>query len=263
MGFRRIPILLVLIAAAGAFLPARAAGWSAEKFPAGETLEFEIGWAFITAGTARMTADFGPGGAPRIRAYAENNGVFESIYRVADTIASVLDGKSGLPTRFDKINNEGSWHSRSHIRFDQAGGTAHLSDSVFDGDGVPKPGRSVDTLIALDGPSWDILSAFYLFRTLPLENGGVHLFHAVSGKKKYAMKVLVHRRERVKVPAGVFDCVVVEPILADDGLFKAKGTLTIWLTDDEDRVPVLVKSKIALGSIKIELTSRKAPAPFR
>ncbi|MBP5351444.1 MAG: DUF3108 domain-containing protein [Fibrobacterales bacterium] len=228
-------------------------------FPAGEVLQFDIRWAFVRAGRAAMVADLDRG-SPRVRAYAWNNGAFETVYPVSDTIEAVLDPATRLPKRFDKINNEGSWHSRSHIAFDQAALSAHLSDTAFDGSGVPRPGRSVDTTIALDGPSHDILSAFYLFRTLPLEVGKTHTFNAVSGKKKYAMKVLVHRRERVEVPAGTFDCVVVEPILADDGLFKAKGTLTIWLTDDADRVPVLVKSKIALGSIKVELTSRRAPA---
>lgn len=228
-------------------------------FPAGEVLQFDIRWAFVRAGRAAMVADLDRG-SPRVRAYAWNNGAFETVYPVSDTIEAVLDPATRLPKRFDKINNEGSWHSRSHIAFDQGALAAHLSDTVLDGSGRPKPGRAVDTTIALDGPSHDILSAFYLFRTLPLEVGKTHTFNAVSGKKKYAMKVLVHRRERVEVPAGTFDCVVVEPILADDGLFKAKGTLTIWLTDDADRVPVLVKSKIALGSIKVELTSRRAPA---
>lgn len=260
---RRLLLLAALLCAVSA--SAETAGGVPEpgaSFPAGEVLEFDIGWAFVRAGRARMAADL-DGGRPRVRAYAWNNGAFEKIYRVADTISAVLDPATSLPVRFDKINNEGSWHSRSHIDFDQGALSAHLSDTVLDGSGQPKPGRAVDTAIALDGPSHDILSAFYLFRTLPLEVGRTHTFNAVSGKKKYAMKVLVHRRERVEVPAGTFDCIVVEPILAEDGLFKAKGTLTIWLTDDADRVPVLVKSKIALGSVKVELTSRKAPPAFR
>ena len=256
---RRLLLLALLLCAVSASAEeARGVPGPGAAFPAGEVLQFDIRWAFVRAGSAAMVADL-DGGRPRVRAYAWNNGAFETVYPVSDTIVAELDPATSLPVRFDKINNEGSWHSRSRIVFDQAALSAHLSDTAFDGSGRPRPGRSVDTTIALDGPSHDILSAFYLFRTLPLEVGKTHTFNAVSGRKKYAMKVLVHRRERVEVPAGTFDCIVVEPILADDGLFKAKGTLTIWLTDDADRVPVLVKSKIALGSIKVELTSRRAP----
>jgi hypothetical protein len=59
----------------------------------------------------------------------------------------------------------------------------------------------------------------------------------------------------VKVPAGEFYCVVVEPILQTPGIFEQKGSLTVWLTDDEKKMPVLMKSKVVVGSIVTELVS--------
>jgi hypothetical protein len=67
--------------------------------------------------------------------------------------------------------------------------------------------------------------------------------------------VRVVRRENVEVPAGTFRCLVVEPLLKSAGLFKQEGSLTIWLTDDARRMPVLMKSKVAVGSIAAELES--------
>lgn len=233
------------------------APWAAPVFPpAGETLNFKIAWGFIDAGIAQIQTAHTPEGKLQIRAYAWNNGLFEALYRVSDTIVSTLDSERGEPIHFSKVLNEGGWHSRTTIDFDQKSRLAHLADSVFDGKGEPKPGRASDTTVTLDGPSYDILSAFFLFRTLDLQVGKSQEIWAVSGKKKYRLQVLVHRKERVEVPAGSYDCFVVEPILADDGLFKSKGQLTIWLTDDPRRIPVLVKAKIALGSVRIELLER-------
>jgi len=59
------------------------------------------------------------------------------------------------------------------------------------------------------------------------------------------------------VPAGTFDCIVVEPALKFEGLFQQKGKVTIWLTDDEHRVPVLIKTQIVIGTIDIVLREAK------
>jgi hypothetical protein len=61
-------------------------------------------------------------------------------------------------------------------------------------------------------------------------------------------------RERIKVKAGVFNTIVVEPLLQAAGLFKHEGKLTVWLTDDGLHLPVLMKSKVLVGSIVAELT---------
>jgi hypothetical protein len=67
------------------------------------------------------------------------------------------------------------------------------------------------------------------------------------------MEVRVLGRETIKTPAGKFNCVVIEPLLKAGGIFKNNGRLVIWLTDDERRMPVLMKSKVAIGSVKVVL----------
>ena len=68
------------------------------------------------------------------------------------------------------------------------------------------------------------------------------------------LEVRVLREETVTVEAGTFDCLVVEPITQSVGLFKHEGNLTVWLTNDRLRMPVLMKSKLLFGSISVELT---------
>jgi len=99
----------------------------------------------------------------------------------------------------------------------------------------------------------DVLSALYFIRTQKLIVGQPISVDNYSDNKLYPLEVKVHKKERIEVPAGEFDCVVVEPILKAAGIFEHKGRLWVWLTDDERHVPVLMKSKIIIGSIVAEL----------
>jgi hypothetical protein len=65
--------------------------------------------------------------------------------------------------------------------------------------------------------------------------------------------VKVQGRERVKVPAGTFDCLVVEPMLKAGGLFKHEGRIWVWLTDDTTKLPVLMKTKVIIGTVDAKL----------
>ena len=65
-------------------------------------------------------------------------------------------------------------------------------------------------------------------------------------------------RERIETPAGTFDCVGIEPVLKAGGIFKSSGRLVIWVTDDERRMPVLMKSKVAIGSVSVVLVEARA-----
>jgi hypothetical protein len=80
-------------------------------------------------------------------------------------------------------------------------------------------------------------------------------YHA--SRKNALLEVKVLGRQTVKTPAGRFDCLMIEPILKVGGIFKNNGRLVIWLTNDERRMPVLMRSKVAVGSISVVLQEVK------
>ena len=241
-------LFLVLIFALGAY-----AGEAQPSWLSGERLNYDIRWGFITAGEASLHTIAKPVTQKiEFKVLAHNNGFFEAIYPVRDTIISVVRPGDLVPEYFRKINHEGGWHNRSQVHFDWENQLAVLGDTVFNSLNGPIK-RHTDTTVVLDGAYYDIISAFYKVRSLPLEVGKVSFLEAISGKKKYKMRIHCLRKEKIEVLAGKFDCIVVEPILDEDGLFQAKGKLVIWFTDDDLRLPVLMKSKIALGSIRAEM----------
>ena len=76
-----------------------------------------------------------------------------------------------------------------------------------------------------------------------------------DGRRSYTMEVEVQKRERVRVPAGEFNCYVIEPKLQSDGIFVKKGRLLVWMTDDKRHIPIRVRTAIPVGSVVANLES--------
>jgi hypothetical protein len=214
-------------------------------FGVGEKLTFDINYGFINAGTASIEVgkliEYNKRPCYQIVSRAESNSFFSTFYRVDDRIESIFDATGLFSWRFGKHLKEGSYQAERTYAFDQE---KHL---VYD---------DKDT-IEVKPYVQDALSVMYLVRTLPLEIGkSTYVDNYVDGKN-YALEVRVLRKETVNVKAGAFDCLVVEPLTSSVGVFKNEGRLTVWLTDDRVRMPVLMKSKILVGSVSAELTDFK------
>ncbi|MBR6317095.1 MAG: DUF3108 domain-containing protein [Fibrobacter sp.] len=224
----------------------------------GERLEFDLCWGPITAGSASLEVKPAKDGKTEFLTFATGNKTINKIYPVNDTIYTRVRNKGLMTEVFRKRLHEGTYHNTSVIRFDRKGEKAWLSDTVFTDMKTRRVKRSADTAVTIKGMEHSIMSAFYLVRTLPLTVGDTSRFSAVSGKKRYELKVLVHGKEEIKTAAlGKVKTVKVEPVLDGDGIFVSKGRIFIWLTDDERRIPVLMQCEIALGSIKAKLMKIK------
>ena len=223
----------------------------------GERLTFSLGWGPITAGEATLEVKPLPEGKTEFLSFAQGNSTVTRIYPVYDTVYTRVRNKGLMTEVFRKQLHEGKFHNTSVIRFDRKGEKAWLSDTVFTDMKTRKVKRSADTAVAIQGVEHSIMSAFYYVRTMPLTVGDTSRFSAVSGKKRYELKVLVHGHEKVKSVLGEVPCIKVEPVLDGDGIFNSKGRIFIWLTDDDRRIPVLMECEIALGSIKAKLTKAK------
>jgi hypothetical protein len=207
-------------------------------FGPGESLRFSIEYGLVKAGTAWL--EVGPmenyKGRPcyHLISRAESNSVMSKIYKVRDRIDSLIDAEGLYSWRYKKRQREGGYSRDYDILYHPSSGRARYADGqTFDARPYSK----------------DALAAFYYVRHMPLEVGrDIEIAHH-SDRRSGDIVVKVHRRETVTVPAGTFDCFVVEPLMEDGGLFKRSGRLTIWMTADSRRIPVLMKSKIPVGSV--------------
>ncbi|MGH7726816.1 MAG: DUF3108 domain-containing protein [Candidatus Eiseniibacteriota bacterium] len=219
-------------------------------FGPGESLRFSIEYGLVKAGTAWL--EVGPMQKYRGRdcyhliSRAESNEFMSKIYKVRDRIDSLVDAEGLFTYRYRKRIREGTYEKDYDILYDPGAGRARYAD-----------GQTLDTKL------WpkDGLAAFYYVRHMPLEVGkDIELAHH-SDRRSNDIIVKVHGRERVEVPAGTFDCLIIEPVMEAGGLFKSSGKLLIYVTDDERRIPVLMKSKIPVGSVDAVLQEIRRGGP--
>jgi len=213
-------------------------------FRVGEHLVFEIVYGPIKAGTATMSVPDTQWvrGRPcyHVVTTAESNTFFDSFFKVRDRVETFIDVEGIFPWKFEKRIREGKYREDRTVDYDQMNGRV-ISNN--------KDTLRVSPFIQ------GVLSSFYYVRTVPLKVGKSFDIDSYGDGKVYPIKVLVHKKDRVRVPAGTFDCIVVEPVMRVKGIFNRKGRMAIWLTDDEQKIPVLMKSKIIIGSIDARLKS--------
>ncbi len=213
-----------------------------KAFGVGERLEFSVKYGMLPAGTAVMKIpeiiDYEGHPSFRIISTARSNNVVSVFYKVRDSVETIVDYDGIFPRKFHKRLREGGYKADKTTLFDQR---VHLA--IAGNDTIP-------TYAFVQ----DALSSLYFIRTRELTPGNEILIDNHTDKKNYPLKIIVCRKETVKVPAGSFDCVVVEPVMRAEGIFKAKGRIWIWLTDDQFKLPVKMQTEVFfLGSITAQL----------
>ncbi len=216
-----------------------------KAFKEGEKLTFDLNYGFVTAGVAVMQI-------PKIKRISgreayhitfDVNSVpsFDWIYKVRDRYETYVDVEGLFPWRFEQHIREGGYTRDFSAFFDQRKGKAKTSEGEYE---IPKYVN-------------DIVSAFYLARTFDYSDmkvGDLIKMQNFYKDKVYDLNVKFRGRETIDVPAGTFDCIIVEPLVKEGGLFKHDGDIIIWLTDDDLKIPVKVRTKIVIGHVEAILS---------
>jgi hypothetical protein len=100
----------------------------------------------------------------------------------------------------------------------------------------------------------DDAAFFYFLRTLPLEVGQTYKYDRYFKRELNPVTITVVKREKMEMPDGKeVNCVILNPVVGEDGLFAARSKAMLWITDDARRVPVQIKAKLAFGSVTLRL----------
>jgi hypothetical protein len=214
-------------------------------FDIGERLTFDIQYGFITAGKAVMNV---PGfkyingrKAYEINVYAVSTESFDKIFKVRDKYTTYFDVDGLFPHRFEQHVREGKYSKDYSAFFDHTELIAEANNETYK---IPKYVH-------------DILSAFYYIRTIDLSKfrkGQKFQLQNFYNGKLHPLDVLILGRQTIEVEAGTFECIVVEPLVVEGGLFKNEGSIRIWLTNDENKMPVKMSTKVLVGNIDAVLT---------
>lgn len=166
-------------------------------------------------------------------------------YHVNDVFESWIDRNTFASLRFYQTQQEGSSsrEKRYEIYPDRAMYTEMDKNPPRDHSGVKDP---------LDDGSF-----LFFVRTLDLKVGETYESNRYFRPERNPIRIRVLRKETIEVPAGKFDCIVVQPVINTQGIFSQNGKAEVWLSDDSRHILVQLKSSLSFGSINLYLRSYK------
>jgi len=213
-------------------------------FGVGERLVFDVNYGFITAGEAVMMIpafEWVEGTqCYKVQFNVKSTPTFSFFFEVIDRYETYIDVDGIFPWRFEQHIKEGKYVRDFSAVFDQRLHVARTTEGNF-----PIPPNVQD-----------ILSAFYFARTLDYSKsrpGEKTMLQNFYKDKTHPLAVKYLGRQSVEVEAGTFNCILVEPMVQEGGLFKSEGRVVLWMTDDDRKMPVKVSTKVLIGSITAEL----------
>jgi uncharacterized protein DUF3108 len=230
-------------------------------FGQGEKLVFSVEFLGISAGSATLEIpeilDLGQAKVYRLVSNSRTNSFFDSIYSVRNRYESFIDVDRICSWKYIEQQQERGKIRNRTSDYDPVGHVATVTRFPLQRIGQKKdtsPPKVESTTI----PPFvqDVLSALYYLRTQDLEVGREYRVPAVSGVKNYELVVHVPRRKTIQTPAGTFQTLELIPELKYEGLFIHRGKSYVYVTDDARKMPVLLKSKVAIGSFKAVLTEK-------
>ena len=254
----------------GAGLAGASAGRDSERvLREGEKLVFDVTWMGIKAGEATLEArgavQFNGRQAYHLVTTAQSAPFISKFFRVDDRSDSYLAWGPLRSLQFEKQLREGNYRHNSQTAFDHDGKVATFR--YLDFGPVPKGvtrleeaekhTKYVQQEFPLSAGALDELSVLYFVRTLRLAEGQTVTAKVFASKKNWDLEVKVLRRETLETALGPRETLLVEPLLKFDGIFQQKGRVLVWLTQDPERIPVLMKSEIEVGSFVSTLTRRE------
>jgi hypothetical protein len=210
-------------------------------FPVGERLVYDAKFGFIPVGTAElevMGIDTLRGEETlHIQFRIRGGTFFYKINNVMDSWVGLYDFQS---RRFVQDQHEGSWERRRAF-------------NIFADSGFFRQEDFPDTTFETVAEPLDDASFFYFVRTVDLLLGERHEFQRYFRPDRNPVVIEIVGRDTIDVPAGRFPVITTRPIIKGGGILAEKAKANIWVSDDDRRVVVQIKSKFSFGTVTMRL----------
>lgn len=225
-----------------------------EAFAAGEFLKFRVHYGIINAGYATIEVkDEILYNQPVYHVIGKGNssGVTKFFFKVEDVYESYIDKQTRNPYRFVRKINEGGYIKNQEGFFNQRTNRIlvkdykHKTEKAFD---FPKNAQ-------------DILSSFYYLRNYPNINkikvGESVIIDMFFDDETTKFKLKFIGREDIKTKFGVVSTMIFRPLVQSGRIFKEEESLTLWISDDYNKIPIRIKATLLVGSLKADLEEYK------
>lgn len=229
-----------------------------QSFSKGELLKYKVHYGPITA--AEAVIDIAPNlhkvndrPAYKATVYGRTTNSFDLFVKIRDTWQSYIDTAAILPHRSFRNIEEGNYRKRETVDFNHYSNTAQVEWNKRD----KKKNQSTHKI---PHGAQDIVSGFYFLRTLDYDRFKVGDKFSIKGffdEETFDMVVTYEGRETVNTMSGTYRAIKLVPKMPKNKIFKGEDAITVYLSDDKNKVPVMISANMFVGSVKVDLYEHK------
>lgn len=229
-------------------------------FQPGELLRYKMSYSgFLRAGTATLeVSEVALNGKNVFYAKGRGwtTGMIKWFFEVEDLYESYFDKQQTKPYLFKRKINEGGYKKHRITTFNHTSNQAYIQDFL----------AQKDTTVAFKNVQ-DIVSSFYYLRNKDvsmLKEGDDLRLDMFLDLQVYPFKLRFLGKQVIKTKFGKINTLVFRPYVQSGRVFKAEESVTVWITDDRNKIPIRMRASLAVGSLRAELESYKGlVSPFK
>jgi len=215
-------------------------------FKAGEKLTYQIRYGIIVAGIATISLTeevYNDKTVFRARTLGQTTGLADKLYGVKDIYESWFDKNTNLPCKQIRNISEGHYKNYNEVTYNRENNTIHSKLT-----GVHRVPAKI----------LDLTSTFYYIRRIDfskVKENDVLFVNMYFGDGIFPFRFIYKGKETIRTRFGKIECLKICPVVEVGRMFKSRDDMSIWFTDDNNRLPVLVKMDLRLvGSVLLKLT---------
>ncbi len=245
---KKIALLLIVFISTNSFVQKE------DAFTTGEWFKFRIHYGLVNAGYASLEIKEATRNNKKVHhviGKGWTTGMTKFFFKVEDDYQSFFDKETGKPYQFLRKIDEGGYTKHQEGFFNQVNNTVLVKDYKK---------KTENTYIVSENVQ-DVVSSFYYLRNHPnidkLKIGESIILDMFFDDETIKFKLKYIGRENIKTKFGKIPCMIFRPYVQSGRVFKEEESLTVWVSDDDNKMPVRIKASLAVGSLKADLDAFK------
>lgn len=245
---KKILLLLILITTVSFNAPQE------DAYEVGEYFKFRIHYGIVNAGYATLEvkdATINNKKAFHVVGKGYTTGMSRFFFKVDDLYESYIDKETGNPYQYVRKISEGGYTKNQEGFFNQSTNKVIVKDYK----------NKTEKTLMIPKNTQDILSTFYYLRNHPnidkLKVGDAMAIDMFFDDETTKFKLKFIGRENITTKFGVVPSMVFRPLVQSGRVFKEQESLTVWISDDGNKIPLRIKASLAVGSIKADIDAYK------
>ncbi|SDG60593.1 Protein of unknown function [Flavobacterium omnivorum] len=232
-----------------------------DAYAVGEWFKFRIHYGIVNAGYATLEvkdATINNKKTFHVIGKGYTTGMSRFFFKVDDLYESYIDKETRNPYQFVRKIDEGGYTKNQEGFFNQSSNRVVVKDYK----------HKTEKTLYIPKNTQDILSTFYYLRNHPnidkLKIGEAVAIDMFFDDETTKFKLKFMGRENITTKFGVVPAMIFRPLVQSGRVFKEQESLTVWISDDDNKVPLRIKASLAVGSIKADIDAYKGlKTPFK